>query len=217
MPSSHWWVQDRRSYFKWASDAAACAAFVVGVAALGGLAAPAEAAERVPASKGEIRLEVTKNAPKLIDASGLTKYFSSALRASYLNDSEGAIGVSFRAALVNGEGDVVGECASRAFEIAPGKPVESQALARGFENCFILPGKDNAARFQLADLGSAPEPVLNPNLGLWNPNLGLWARRKVEDADYVIVIALVPADNETAEMVTSTPHVFTLKYPIEHG
>jgi len=202
---------------KWTSGAAACAAFVVGVAALGGLATPAAAAEKVPTSKGEVRLEVTGKAPKLIDASGLTGYFSKALRASYRSDSEGAIGVSFRAVLVKGERDVVGECASRAFEIAPGKPVDSRALARGFEKCFTPPGKDAEARFQLVDLGSAPEPVLNPNLGLWAPNLGLWARRKSKDVAYVIVIALVPADGETAEMVTSTAHVFTMAYPIAHG
>jgi hypothetical protein len=191
--------------------------FVVAVVGVAVSTSPA-AGVGVAGSSGEIRLEVTQRPPKLVSAEELPRYFAGALRASYQGEDAGAIKVAFRAALVQGAREVVSECASRELEIAPGAAVGAEALARGFEKCFVPRGEDGAVRLQVVDLGSAPAAVF-PDIGggFWNPDLDRWACRKVEDPAFIVAIALLATDPQTAANVASAPHIFALKYPIEHG
>lgn len=134
---------------------------------------------------GEIQLTLVRKPPPLLAGEGLAKYFAGALRATYRSESGRPIEVAFRAWLVGPDGKVANECTSRNFEITPGKPVGSDRLRIGFQDCWPTQFEGKPTRFQVGDMGPATvarkgaNPGLwDPNLGLWDHNLGLWARKK---------------------------------------
>ncbi len=162
---------------------------------------------------GEIELAVTQKPPKLMSGDALVKYFSGALRATYRSDEGRPIEVAFRAWLVTSDGKMANECTSRSFEIAPGRSVGSDILARGFENCWPTRYEKQSAELQLLDLGPTTVDGKPVNLGLWDPNVGLLARRNAEDAKYFVAIVVFATNRDIAERVRTSPRIFGTVYP----